>query len=425
MRISFLVCAMLSCCVVHCDFVEGKIYTSSIIIKQKLQDIRATPALLQFDMIVGNIEKAIRNIFKNDSNFGNVKVMQLREQDANKMSTMQRNLIVDMELSFYNRSRVNGSIENLFSVVQSGALGTIPVQRGSLVMEGLPKVSRQMPVFQNEWPSGNYGLPKPRTGCPDRSWREGFRYHDSENAENTNWKSNKSHLSGNVTLHGIRQEFCIHLNTRNEQIPWPRGKYCIYKKGGTCPFGLHEGWVRWDDENSKIDYPNSLGGEVPDGSYRENTVIYFCCSISGKNSDAILLPHKSPFYLIAFGSSECQQVQNHKVTLEYLQFDDEDQGNSNSHSRLAPFGTAQDPYNTRIYYCYYEPIPLGTSFDTVTSSSQAQLSASTQEREENLVPTKATRFSKFVTGGGVGMILMSSAVVVVFAGRFTSKDRTR
>jgi len=42
-----------------------------------------------------------------------------------------------------------------------------------------------------------------------------------------------------------------------------------------------------------------------------------------------------------------------------------------------------------------------------------------------LVPTKATRFSKFVTGGGVGMILMSSAVVVVFAGRFTSKDRTR
>ena len=100
-----------------------------------------------------------------------------------------------------------------------------------------------MPVFQNEWPSGNYGLPKPRTGCPDRSWREGFRYHDSENAENTNWKSNKSHLSGNVTLHGIRQEFCIHLNTRNEQIPWPRGKYCIYKKGGTCPFGLHEGML--------------------------------------------------------------------------------------------------------------------------------------------------------------------------------------
>lgn len=59
------------------------------------------------------------------------------------MSTIQRNIIVDMQLLFYNRSRVNGSIENLFSVVQSGALGTMPVQRGSLVIEGLPKVSRR------------------------------------------------------------------------------------------------------------------------------------------------------------------------------------------------------------------------------------------------------------------------------------------
>lgn len=56
---------------------------------------------------------------------------------------MQRNLIVDMELSLYNRSRANSSVKNLFSVVQSGALDTIPVQRGSLVIEGLPKVSRR------------------------------------------------------------------------------------------------------------------------------------------------------------------------------------------------------------------------------------------------------------------------------------------
>lgn len=41
----------------------GKIYTSSIVIKQKLQDIRATPALLQFDMIVENIEKAVRQSY--------------------------------------------------------------------------------------------------------------------------------------------------------------------------------------------------------------------------------------------------------------------------------------------------------------------------------------------------------------------------
>lgn len=72
------------------------------------------------------------------------------------MSTIQRNIIVDMQLSFYNRSRVNGSIENLFSVVQSGALGTIPVQRGSLVIEGLPKVSRHKNLDLN--PTFSVGL---------------------------------------------------------------------------------------------------------------------------------------------------------------------------------------------------------------------------------------------------------------------------
>ena len=72
------------------------------------------------------------------------------------MSTIQRNIIVDMQLSFYNRSRVNSSIENLFSVVQSGALGTIPVQRGSLVIEGLPKVSRRKNLDLN--PTFSFGL---------------------------------------------------------------------------------------------------------------------------------------------------------------------------------------------------------------------------------------------------------------------------
>ena len=44
-----------------------------------------------------------------------------------------------------------------------------------------------------------------------------------------------------------------------------------------------------------------------------------------------------------------------QVTSEYLHFDDEDQGNSNARSRISPYGAAEDPYNNRIYYCYYEP----------------------------------------------------------------------
>ena len=98
-----------------------------------------------------------------------------------------------------------------------------------------------VPVIQNTWPSGSYGLPKPRSGCPNKQWREGFRYQDSENLENINFKSNGSHFSGKVSLHGIRQEFCIHMDTPGAKISWPRGKYCIYRKGKTCPTGLQEG----------------------------------------------------------------------------------------------------------------------------------------------------------------------------------------
>ena len=100
-------------------------------------------------------------------------------------------------------------------------------------------------MFPNKWPSGDYGLPKPTSGCPDKNWREGFRYQDSENVQNTNLISNGSHLSGRVSQHGVRQEFCMHHDTpAGESIPWPRGKYCIYRKEGKCPLGLSEGRLK-------------------------------------------------------------------------------------------------------------------------------------------------------------------------------------
>ena len=40
---------------------------------------------------------------------------------------------------------------------------------------------------------------------------------------------------------------------------------------------------------------------------------------------------------------------------EYVQWDDEDRGNSNAHSKVAPYGVDIDPWNTRIYFCLYHP----------------------------------------------------------------------
>ncbi|KAJ7379176.1 hypothetical protein OS493_017675 [Desmophyllum pertusum] len=328
MRIYFLVCALLAYS--EFFFLEGKMYPGSMTFKQKWADLRAMPGSSQYHVMVTNIENSIREVFKNDSNFQNIKVTQLRENEANKKSTIRGILAADFKLSFNNQSRARSSIYNLFREVQSGAVDGIPVQKGSLVIHGLANMTwphkqernrthQQLDhvasIIQNTWPSGSYGLPKPGSGCPNKQWREGFRYHDSENVENTNVKPNRSHLSGPVSPHGVRQEFCIHMDTPGKNIPWPRGKYCIYRKGETCPTGLLEGWVRWDDENTRIDFPNTFGGELPDGIYGENTVIYFCCSTSGKKSASISLPYGSPFYLIAYGSHRCQEVRYHKAGL--------------------------------------------------------------------------------------------------------------
>lgn len=107
------------------------------------------------------------------------------------------------------------------------------------------------------------------------------------------------------------------------------------------------------------------------------------------------------------------------MTSEYLQFDDEDQENSNARSRISPYGPAEDPYNNRIYYCYYEPIPCDVTTD-IACPSQAP---TTEKIHDKDVTGKATRASKFATGGGVGMIIMGSASVAVFARRLLTRGR--
>ena len=100
----------------------------------------------------------------------------------------------------------------------------------------------EIPITETQWPSGNYGLPKPKSGCPSNEWGEGYRYHDSENYRNGNYQSNRSHLAGEVNDHGIAQRFCMHHEKFTaENILWPWGQYCIYKKGTRCPKGLEEG----------------------------------------------------------------------------------------------------------------------------------------------------------------------------------------
>ena len=125
---------------------------------------------------------------------------------------------------------------------------------------------------------------------------------------------------------------------------------------GICPSGLKEGFIRWDDEQSEIDYKDKHFGDLPDGNYeKSHTTINYCCSTKGNVNNPIQLPALKPFYLLTYDSAQCQKVAGTKVTSEFIKFDDDDQGNTDAAGGAHPYGPSEDPFNLKIYYCYYEP----------------------------------------------------------------------
>ena len=120
------------------------------------------------------------------------------------------------------------------------------------------------------------------------------------------------------------------------------GQYCIYKKG-QCPTNLTQGYVHWD---GCYYYGNSNGGTLPDGVYNStNTTIEFCCKTDGNKNEPILLPSKSPFFLLAYKSEKCQMVQWATASVEWIYYDTEVLWGG-----AFPHDAGKNP---KIYYCYY------------------------------------------------------------------------
>ena len=128
------------------------------------------------------------------------------------------------------------------------------------------------------------------------------------------------------------------------------GKYCIYKKGGSCPISLTSGYIRWDDEDNNN--KNNQTGTLPDGVYDCNTKIEFCCRTDGDKNNPVSLPTLKPFFLLAYDSAECQQVKWAVVSVEWIRFDNEDSSNADDQGGSHPHGAGID--NHKIHYCYYQ-----------------------------------------------------------------------
>ena len=130
---------------------------------------------------------------------------------------------------------------------------------------------------------------------------------------------------------------------------WPKGHYCIYKKG-TCPSGFKEGWVHWDDEDD--DNHNAKSGILPDGTYNHDTEIRFCCRRDGISyTYPIHLPKSKPFYLLRIGGY-CQTVAGMLVTEEWIRWDSEDSSNHEGRGGVHP-DTGNESHNNHLYFCYY------------------------------------------------------------------------
>ncbi|XP_074612294.1 uncharacterized protein LOC141866665 isoform X3 [Acropora palmata] len=205
------------------------------------------------------------------------------------------------------------------------------------------------------WPAGSYGLPRAKSGCPHADgfeWLIGRRYQDTENTASSNERSNELHFDAQVNRGGISRGFCMKTSkwSDDRRSSWPPGKYCIYKKGETCPLKLLPGEVKWDDENKNNQ--NKKTGTLPDGVYDADTIIKYCCSNSGDVNVPISLPTLKPFFLLAYGSPQCQQVKWAVTRNEWIRFDTEDRGNSDHERGAYPYGAGIKDHN--ITYCYYQ-----------------------------------------------------------------------
>ena len=210
-------------------------------------------------------------------------------------------------------------------------------------------------TIPNAWPDGAYSLPMPKLGCPanggDFKWHEGSRYQDTEDDDSANSFSNPLSLAGDFWRNNMKTHFCTKTDSRSDHgIAWPKGSYCIARKGGNCPSGFSEGHIFWDDEDS--DNRNSDSGILPDGSYDSNTRIYFCCRSDGFATNEIILPTDEPFVLYRYGPDGCQRVADMSYRQDYVHWDCEDSSNNNSNGGVIPYG--EYGRNIKIYYCYYD-----------------------------------------------------------------------
>ncbi|XP_048578888.1 uncharacterized protein LOC5515676 [Nematostella vectensis] len=258
----------------------------------------------------------------------------------------------------------------------------------------------------SKWPSGQYGLPRPKSGCPE-NWMKGRRFTDTEAAGQNKQFKDWFHLSGFVSNQGVEQDFC--MKTDDEGVgTWPAGRYCILK-GTKCPKGLVEGYIHWTDRS----YSNQVTGRFP--LHKRNTKVEYCCNANGNPHHAVTLPVNKPFYLYAYGSNECQTIKGAHVKKELVHFDENNQAFHDGEGGANPFNGGLGTKSHRLTYCYYEPVQTMTITQV---QDQVEKALFTGDQLDNKSQSSALAVA---IGVGVACAMMGTATIAFFAKRLIGR----
>ena len=188
----------------------------------------------------------------------------------------------------------------------------------------------------------------PRGGCPN-GWSTGSRYQDTENRRRPKnhktegiEKKMKVYVGRNIEFY-----YCVKTFPGNAGYQWPRGTYCIAKKGN-CPSGFRYGSIYWDDHNRRN--RNKRWGTLPDGSYGRNTEVHYCCRNDGRHNSPMALPTKNPFILYRYGG-RCQRVRGMRTDELFIKWDDENVRNRDGCAGHHPDAPCKS--NQLLRFCYY------------------------------------------------------------------------
>lgn len=114
---------------------------------------------------------------------------------------------------------------------------------------------------------------------------------------------------------------------------------------------MSQGHVKWDDDDNFL-HLSDKGGVLPDGVFGDDTQLYFCCRTDGNKTEPVSLPTDQPFFLLAYGSPQCQQVKWALATSEWIHFDVQDSLGINDQGGTYPYGAGINGHT--IHYCHYQ-----------------------------------------------------------------------